>query len=138
MSRVERHAWFNVIIYLTGLAGLAILWPVVHGWVWWSCLIWGLVPFGVLFYCPFPGTSRPVCDERDIEIVRQALHVTHHVFWWAAAGGCWLPFLIYGTQGRVPAWVVSLYSLGAGLVWILIFSMRIIVLYRKDRHAQAA
>lgn len=138
MSRLERHAWFNIVIYLTGVGGLALLWPWLHGWAFWSCLIWGLAPVGILFYIPWPGSPRPIIDERDGEIARQALGVTNHVFWWAAAGGCWLPFLVYGFQGRVPAAVISLYSLAVGLIWILVFSIRIIFLYRKDRHAVAA
>jgi hypothetical protein len=138
MSRLERHAWFNVVIYLAGLAGLGILWPWLHGWAWFSCLIWGLAPLGLLFYLPFPGSSRPIVDERDREIARQSLHVTHHVFWWAAGAGCWLPFLIYGFQGRVPAVFVSLFSLAVALIWILAFSIRIIFAYRKDRHVAAA
>jgi hypothetical protein len=137
MTRTECHAWFNVAIYMTGLIGLAVGWPMFHWAAFWSLAVWGLMPFGLLFYIPWWGPPGPLFDERDREIVRRALQITTHVFWWAAAGGCWLPFLIYGIQGHVPACAVSFYSLGVGLLWILLFSMRIIVLSRRDRHVAA-
>jgi hypothetical protein len=138
MTRTERHAWFNIIVYTTGLVGLGILWPVIHWWAWCSLIVWGLIPLGVLFYLPMPGQKNALFDERDRQIVSEAMKTTTHVFWWTAAGGCWLPFFIFGIQGKIPACFVSMYSLAAGLIWIFVLSIRIILLYRKDRDAAVA
>ena len=137
MSRLEKHAWFNIGVLVVTCALFAVALPHIGLLAASGCLglcgLWGLAPY--LFYPK--GKMGAALDERERAITRRAWTVGHAMFWLLFVGSFMLAWLLHrGGNVTVPADTLPLMVVAAWMLVVLVTSLAMLVLCQTGlRHA---
>ncbi len=137
MNRMQKIAWYNLIVIVTTLAASGATVGLLAIFFGMPIALAGL---GFLGIAGFLGLS-PVLfrkkqgdvdfDERDVLINRKATVIAYSIFWLFFTAACMVPFLVLG-RGATIRIVVLPIMLGSGyVIFQLTQSIVILILYGK-------
>jgi hypothetical protein len=115
MSRLQKAAFFNLIIVVLALATVFGLYPFLGRASAGGFGLLGFLGFGPLFFWKHGG--EVVVDERDQIIAQRSTVIAYSIFWVAFVASSMIILSVYGADGTVPVSViVSAVWLGLMLV----------------------
>jgi hypothetical protein len=131
MNRVQKIAWFNLIVLLTALGLSAIAIGVLHFIVGLQ-MQHALGGFGFIGIMGFAGLSpilfkkdkgKVQCDERDLMIHRKATVVAYSIFWVLFVAAAMAPFFVLGPKGTISVKYLCAMVFGGMFTVILVQSI---------------
>jgi hypothetical protein len=137
MSRLEKHAWFNIGVVVVTCALFAVAAPYAGilpaSASFGLCGLWGLAPY--LFYPK--GNMGAALDERERAITRRAWTTGHAMFWLLFVCAFMLTWFLHsGEDVTVPADTLPLMVIAGWMLVVLVTSLAMLVLCRTGlRHA---
>ncbi len=138
MSRLEKHAWFNLGVFAVACVLFALAYPHIGVLPAIGCFglcgLWGLASF--LFYPK--GKMSAVLDEREKAITRRAWQAGHGIFWLLFVGSFMFAWHFHrGGNIAVSADILPAIVGGAFVLVVLVQSIAMLVLCRMGlRHAE--
>ena len=136
MNRLQKIAWYQLIVILTalGLGGVVTLVVFNKGGEY-SKL--ALLPLLVLAFVNFDRMFFPLkageiaLDERDESIKKKAVTTAYTIFWFAFIAGCIVPFILLDGTGSVPIIVLPVMVLCAAVLVRLVWSVMVLIQYER-------
>lgn len=129
MSRMQKHAWFNLAVVALSVCTVVSLFPLMgkaaHGGFGWL----GLLGLGPLFFRKCKG--QVVCDERDTLIQRRSVIAGYTAFWLVFIGCACLTPVFYGVDGAVPVVAIMAFPWYAMVILFGVMSIATLAQYRK-------
>ncbi|MDD5705762.1 MAG: hypothetical protein PHR35_07535 [Kiritimatiellae bacterium] len=129
MSRLEKHAWFNIGVFAVACALFALARPYVGVLPATGCFglcgLWGFGPH--VFYRK--GKMGPSLDERESAIMRRAWQAGHGVFWLLFVSSFMLAWSFHRNGNvTVPAEYLPLMVFAAMILVVLVQSLAMLIL----------
>jgi len=138
MNRLQKIAWFNLIVITTTIiVTTAAITIEVHirgystiGWLF----IGLMAPLKLtpLLFRKRHGNDKVISDERDLYIKDRAFSFSNVIFWWTFILSCFLLWWFVGPKNSVPTLVLPLLAVGSALFIEIVCSISILVQYAKD------
>ncbi|MFH0908213.1 MAG: hypothetical protein V1929_05585 [bacterium] len=138
MSRLEKHAWFNIAVFAAACVLFAIAYPRIGLLPATGCIglcgLWGLTPR--LFYPK--GNLYAFLDEREQVIMRRSLQNGHAVFWALYFLSGMLAWTLHrGSDITIPADALIPLVVGSLIVVEVVRSISVLILSKTGlNHAE--
>ena len=142
MNRVQKVAWFNLIVITATIIITATAIAVEFHKRGYSTIgpffvaILTLLKFTPRMFRQPQSPSGVVSDERDDLVVARASSYAWAAFWWLFVGSCFLLWLIIGPQNSVPTMALPLMALAGGLFHKVACSVAILIQYGRTNRGE--
>jgi hypothetical protein len=132
MSQLQKYAWFNLVVFtVTTVVYLALV-PVM-GWGTATAAfgLCGFMGFGA-FILRKNRPGKVVWDERENLIWKRSGRIAFGAFWGLFVLACMVPWFILGPKATISVNVLPDFVGGGFLTILVIQSLAIIILYRRE------
>lgn len=138
MNRAQKTARANLILILPGMAAIIVLWALELGPIafWLLGMLMAIVN-SRNYYEKKSQKNITTFDERDEFITRKASVISYKVLWAFFGWACLMAWILTGPEGKISVYWLFAAFFGGSVVFNLVFSIAILILYgRGDKDGQ--
>jgi hypothetical protein len=133
MNRLQKLAWYQLVVLIVWIAAMAITAAVVYynqlsvEWIIIPLLFGVFIQFDRMFFPLRPGKIE--YDERDAAIKQKALNIAYTTFWLTFVFGSLIAYFILGPMNSMPTGVFVIMILAGAILLRLVWSVAVIIQY---------